>query len=114
MSGQVHPTAIVYDGARIGNGVSIGPYAVVGEHVEIGDDCVLDAHAIVTGRTTMGPGNRVFSQSVIGGSPQDLKYDGEPTVLQIGARNIFREGVTINTGTAGGAGAGDCSRRRVL
>jgi UDP-N-acetylglucosamine acyltransferase len=98
----IHPTAVVEPGAQVDPTCEIGPYAVVGPHVKLGPKNVLSAHAIVTGHTTMGEGNRVFPHAVLGEVPQDLKYRGEPTRLEIGNRNTFRECVTINLGTAGG------------
>jgi UDP-N-acetylglucosamine acyltransferase len=77
---------------------------VVGPHVRLGPKNVLSAHAIVTGHTTLGEGNRVFPHAVLGEVPQDLKYRGEPTRLEIGNRNTFRECVTVNLGTVGGGG----------
>jgi UDP-N-acetylglucosamine acyltransferase len=100
----IHPTAIVEPGAQVDPSCEIGPFAVVGPHVKLGPNNVLAAHAIVTGHTTMGAGNRVFPHAVIGGIPQDLKYKGEPTRLEIGDRNTFRECVTVNLGTVGGGG----------
>ena len=98
----IHPTALVEAGAEVDPSCEIGPYAIVGPHVRLGPRNVVGAHAIVTGRTTFGEGNRVFPHAVIGESPQDLKYRGEPTRLVVGSRNTFREFVTIHTGTVGG------------
>ena len=100
----IHPTAVVEPGAQVDPSCEIGPFAVVGPNVKLGPNNVLSAHAIVTGHTTMGAGNRVFPHAVIGEIPQDLKYRGEPTRLEIGDRNTFRECVTINLGTAQGGG----------
>ena len=100
----IHPSAVVDPGAQVDPSCEIGPYAVVGPHVVLGPRNVLSAHAIVTGRTTLGEGNRVFPHAVIGEIPQDLKYRGEPTRLVVGNRNTFRECVTINLGTAQGGG----------
>ena len=98
----IHPTAVVEPGAQVDPTCEIGPIAVVGPHVRLGPRNVLSAHAIVTGHTTLGEGNRVFPHAVLGEIPQDLKYRGEPTRLEIGARNTFRECVTVNLGTVGG------------
>lgn len=98
MSG-IHPTAIIYEGARIGKGVEIGPYSIVGEHVEIGDGCRIGAHAVITGHTRIGQGNRIFHSVSLGEEPQDKKYAGEPTRLEIGDFNTIREFCTFNTGT---------------
>jgi len=101
----VHPTAIVDPGARLGPNVRIGPFCTVGSHVEIGAGCELVSHVVVTGRTTIGARTRVSPFASIGHAPQDLRYNGEPTTLSIGEDCIIREGVTINVGTATGAGA---------
>jgi len=102
MSPVIHPTAIVDAGAELGEGVSIGPYSIVGPNVKLGDNCELMSHAVVTGNTTMGSGNRVFPFSSIGQIPQDLKFHGEPSEVIIGDDNQIRENVTINAGTEGG------------
>jgi UDP-N-acetylglucosamine acyltransferase len=101
---SVHPTAIVHTGARIGRGSIIGPHCVIGPNVTIGERCQLGASVVVDGITTIGDETQVFPMASIGLAPQDLKYHGEPTRLTIGRRNIFREFVTINRGTAGGGG----------
>ncbi|HEX9242109.1 MAG TPA: acyl-ACP--UDP-N-acetylglucosamine O-acyltransferase [Anaeromyxobacter sp.] len=100
----IHPTAVVEPGAEIDSSCEVGAYAVVGAHARLGPKNVLSAHAIVTGHTTLGAGNRVFPHAVLGEAPQDLKYRGEPTRLEIGDRNTFRECVTVNLGTEGGGG----------
>lgn len=100
----IHPTALVDPAARVGPGCEIGPYAVVGPAVTLGEGCSVGAHAVVTGRTTLGKGNRVFPHAVIGEIPQDLKYRGEDSRLEIGDRNTFREFTTVNLGTEGGGG----------
>ena len=100
----IHPTAIVEPGAQVDPSCEIGPFALVGPHVVLGPRTSVAAHAVVTGHTTLGAGNRVFSFAVIGGVPQDLKYRGEPTRLEVGDGNTFREYVTVNTGTVGGGG----------
>jgi len=101
---SIHRTAIVEQGAELGPGVVIGPYAFIGPLVRIGAGCVIQAHAIVTGNTSVGDGTVVYSHAVIGGEPQDLKYEGTLTRLVIGERNRIREGVTINVGTESGGG----------
>ena len=103
-SGDIHPSAVVEEGATIGPGCRIGPFAVVGPEVTLADGVELKPHSVVTGRTTVGPETVIFSGAVIGEIPQDLKFKGEPTRLEIGARNRIREGVTMNTGTEGGGG----------
>lgn len=100
----IHPTAIVHAGARLGADVEIGAYSLVGEHVEIGDGTRIGAHVILTGHTRIGRGNRVFQFCSIGEEPQDKKYAGEPTRLEIGDHNVIREFCTINTGTVQDAG----------
>lgn len=99
---QIHPTAIVAPGARLADGVTIGPYCVVGEHVALGPGVSLAAHVVIDGRTTVGEGTRIFPFAAIGLEPQDLKYQGEPSTLAIGRHNTIREHVTINPGTRGG------------
>ena len=100
----IHPTAVVEPGAVVDPTCEIGAFAVVGANVVLGPENVLSAHAIVKGHTTLGAGNRVFPHAVIGEIPQDLKYRGEPTRLEIGSRNTFRECVTVNLGTVQGGG----------
>ena len=99
---QIHPTALVEDGAQIGAGSRIGPFSHVGAQAVLGEGTTLVSHAVVAGDTVMGQGCRVFPFASIGHEPQDLKYGGEPVRLRIGDRCTFREGVTINPGTAGG------------
>ena len=100
----IDPAARVSAGAEIGEGTSIGAYAVIGPHVRIGRDCRIGASAVIDGHTSIGNGTEVFPFASIGLAPQDLKYRGEETRLEIGAGNIFREFVTIHRGTAGGGG----------
>jgi len=104
VAGSIHPTAIVAADADIGEGVVVGPYAVIGDRVALGPGCEVGAHAVLAGDTRIGPGCRIASFASIGTDPQDLKYKGEPTRLEIGGRNTFREFVTVNRGTAGGGG----------
>lgn len=99
MSELIHPTAIVHAGAKIAEGVSIGPYAVIGEHVEIGANTSIGPHAVITGHTRIGADNRIFQFVSLGEIPQDKKYAGEPTRLEIGDRNVIREFCTFNCGT---------------
>jgi UDP-N-acetylglucosamine acyltransferase len=98
----IHSTAVVSAGAVVGEGVTIGPYCVVGADVQLGEGVVLHSHVVVTGRTTIGPRTRVFPFASLGHAPQDLKYKGEPSRLEIGADTVIRENVTMNTGTEGG------------
>lgn len=102
MSAVVHPTAIVEEGATLGENVKIGPYCMVGPDVVLGDGTELVGHAVVAGKTVMGRNNRVFPFASIGHPPQDMKYKGEPSRLEIGDNNVVREQVTINPGTEGG------------
>tara|TARA_B100001123_G_scaffold441321_1_gene582265 strand:+ start:563 stop:1384 length:822 start_codon:yes stop_codon:yes gene_type:complete len=99
---KIHPTAIVDDGAKIGDNVQIGPYCCVGPNVVLEEGAILEAHVVVTGFTKVGRETRIFPFASIGYRPQDLKYKGEPSELVIGARNIIREHVTMNPGTEGG------------
>jgi len=96
---MIHPTAIVHPGARLGRNVRIGAYSLIGEHVEIGDDCEIGPHAVITGHTRIGCGNRIFQFVSLGDAPQDKKYAGEATRLEIGNGNTIREFCTFNTGT---------------
>jgi len=100
----VDPRAAVSAGARLASGVRIGAYAVVGDDVELGEDCVLHPHAVINGPARLGRANALHSFCSIGGDPQDLKYAGERTRLDIGDRNVFREGVTVSRGTVQGGG----------
>lgn len=102
MPNNIHPTAIVEDGAKLGDGVTVGPFCIVGSNVTLGSGVEIVSHAVVTGRTTIGDGVTIFPFASIGHRPQDLKYAGEPSGLEIGARTIIREHVTINPGTQGG------------
>ena len=101
----IHATAIVDRQAELHESVSVGPYAVIGAHVQIGRDCSIGAHCVIDGHTRIGDDNRIFPFASIGGPPQDKKYAGEPTRLEIGNGNTIREYVTINTGTVQDAGA---------
>ncbi|MDR0378734.1 MAG: acyl-ACP--UDP-N-acetylglucosamine O-acyltransferase [Candidatus Accumulibacter sp.] len=101
---MIHPTAIVHPDARLGAGVEVGAYSIVGEHVEIGEGTWIGPHVVIGGRTRIGRDNRIFQLSSIGEVPQDKKYDGEPTRLEIGDRNTIREFCTLNLGTAQDAG----------
>lgn len=101
---QIHATAIVEDGAQIGDGVKIGPFCHVGAHVQLGDGVELLSHVSISGDTHIGADSRVFPFASLGHEPQDLKYAGEAVTLRIGERCTFREGVTVNPGTAGDRG----------
>lgn len=101
---MIHPTAIVDPAAKIPASCRIGPYCTVAAGVEMGEECELISHVVVGGPTRMGSHNRIFPFAAIGLGPQDLKYKGEPTRLEIGDHNVIRECVTISRGTAGGLG----------
>ena len=101
---RIDPDARIHPDAVVGEGTTVGPFAVIGPHVRIGRDCTIGASSVIEGHTTIGDGSEVFPYASIGLAPQDLKYKGEATRLEIGARNIFREFVTIHRGTAGGGG----------
>jgi UDP-N-acetylglucosamine acyltransferase len=98
-SARIHPTAVVSPDAAIGDHVEIGAYAVIDGPVAIGPDCVIRPGAYLYGPLTMGRGNIVFSAAVLGEQPQHLKFGGEPTSLEIGEGNTFREHVTVHRGT---------------
>jgi UDP-N-acetylglucosamine acyltransferase len=100
----IHPTAIVASGAKLAEGVEIGPYCIVGETVTLGANVRLASHVVVEGVTEIGDDCEVRAFANLGGPPQHLAYKGEPTRLVIGPRNIIREHVTMHTGTASGRG----------
>jgi len=97
---MIHPSAVVHEGAEIHPSADIGPYSIIGPHVKIGAGTQVGPHVVVEGRTTIGENNRIFQFASIGAIPQHLKYQGEPTVLEIGSGNTFREFVTVHLGTA--------------
>ncbi|HIP51387.1 MAG TPA: acyl-ACP--UDP-N-acetylglucosamine O-acyltransferase [Campylobacterales bacterium] len=99
---NIHVTAIIEEGAKIGNNVNIGPYVSISSQTIIGDDTVIDAHAVIAGKTSIGKGNHIFSHAVIGSIPQDLKFNGEDVELIIGDHNKIREFTLLNPGTKGG------------
>jgi UDP-N-acetylglucosamine acyltransferase len=99
---NIHPTAVVEDGAVLGENVVIGPYSMVGPNVRLGDGVILQSHVVVAGNTSIGAGTRVYPFASIGLPPQDLKYRGERTRLEIGCNNIIREQVTMHPGTIHG------------
>ena len=101
---MIHKTAIIDSKAKISTNVEIGPYATIGPNVEIGENTLIQSHVNITGNTTIGKGNKLYSFASIGSDPQDLKYKGEETTLIIGDNNTIREHVTINTGTVQGGG----------
>jgi UDP-N-acetylglucosamine acyltransferase len=101
---RIHPTAIVEPGAQLHETVEIGPYAIIGPHVTIGAGTTVGSHSVIEGHTTIGEENRIGHYASVGGRPQDMKYQDEPTRLVIGNRNTIREFTTIHTGTVQDAG----------
>ena len=101
---SLHPTAQIDPGARLGDGTTVGAFSVIGAEVTIGPGCEIGPHAVVEGPTVLGARCRVFPFACIGMAPQDLKYRGERTTIEIGDDNVFREGVTVHRGTVGGGG----------
>jgi len=101
---NIHPTAIIADGASLGRNTQIGAYSVIGPHVVLGDDCVVGPHVVIDGHTTLGDRNRIHPFASIGAEPQDKKYAGEIARLVIGNDNTIRESVTINHGSGDGGG----------
>ncbi len=102
MNVQIHPTAIVHPDAQLSDNVTVGPFAFIGPHVKLGAGCVVEHHATVDGFTEMGEDNQIYPYAYIGAQTHDLKYKGGTCYLKIGARNIFREYVTIHTATQDG------------
>ena len=100
---QINPRASVSQTAIIGNGARIGAFAVVGDEVELGDDCLVEPHAVIYGPARIGRQNHFYSFSAVGGEPQDLTYSGERVSLEVGDANQFREFVTVSRGTKKGA-----------
>ena len=101
---MIDARAIIDPDARLGDDVEVGPWSVIGAGVEIGDGCRIATHTVIKGPTRMGRGNRVFQFATIGEDTPALAYRGEPTVLEIGDNNVFREGVTVHRGIAQGRG----------
>ena len=101
---MIDPRAIIAPDAELGEGVVIGAYTIIGAGVRIGAGCWIGPHAVINGPTTLGAENRVFQFASVGDAPQDKKYRGEPTRLEVGDRNVFREFCSVNRGTAGGRG----------
>ena len=96
---SIHPTAIIDASARLGERVSVGPYSIIGADVEIGDDTWIGPHVVINGPTRIGRENRIYQFASLGDAPQDKKYAGEKTRLEIGDRNVIRECCTVNRGT---------------
>ena len=101
---MIHKTAFIDSEAKISKNVKIGPYSVIGPHVEIGEGTIVQSHVCITGQTKIGKNNIIYPFASIGNDPQDLKFQGEETKLEIGDNNKIREYVTINPGTKGGGG----------
>lgn len=99
----IHPSAVIDPSARLGSGVSVGPFSYIGADVQIGDGCQIGPHCSITGPTLIGANNRFIGHAAIGGEPQDKKFKGERSCLEIGDDNVFREFVTVNRGTATGS-----------
>ena len=101
---MIDKTAIIDTKAKVSSNVSIGAYTIIGPNVEIGENSIIQSHVSIVGNTKIGKGNKIYSFASIGSDPQDLKFDGEKTKLEIGDYNKIREYVTINPGTKGGGG----------
>lgn len=110
----IHPTAIVAKGARLGTDCRIGPFSVIGDDVTLGDGVTLDSHVVIDGRTSIGSRTHIYPFVSIGLAPQDLKYGGEATAVEIGEENQIREFVTIHRGTTGGGGLTKIGDRNLL
>lgn len=100
----IHPSAIIEPGAKLGVGVQVGAFTLIGSEVEIGDGTIIGPHCTVSGPTRIGPENHFIGHAAIGGQPQDKKFNGERTELVIGQHNVVREFVTLNRGTVTGQG----------
>jgi UDP-N-acetylglucosamine acyltransferase len=101
---MIHKTALIDSNAKISKDVSIGAYSIIGPNVEIGEGTIIQSHVNITGNTVIGAFNKIYPFASIGNDPQDLKFEGEITKLEIGNNNKIREYVTINPGTKGGGG----------
>lgn len=99
---MIHPSAVIDKTAQIAEGTRIGPYSIIGPDVLIGENCQVGPHVVINGPCKIGRNNRIFQFASVGEEPQDKKYHGEPSVLEIGDDNTIRESVTINRGTADG------------
>ncbi len=101
---MIDPHALVSPQAKLAAGVTVGPFSIIGPDVEIGPRTIVGPHVVINGPTRIGADNHIFQFASIGDAPQDKKYNGEPTRLEIGDRNVFRESCTVNRGTAQGTG----------
>jgi UDP-N-acetylglucosamine acyltransferase len=96
---MIHSTAVIHPQAQINSSCEIGPFCVIGQHVSLGENCKLHSHVVIEGHTTLGTGNEIFPFAAVGTKTQDLKYKGGNPRLEIGDKNVIREGVTIHCGT---------------
>jgi UDP-N-acetylglucosamine acyltransferase len=101
---SIHPLALVEEGARLGRGVQVGPFSLIGARVVLGDGCIVQNNVTIQGHTSIGERCEFYPGCVIGAKPQDLKFHGEDTRIEIGDDNVFREQVTAHPGTEGGGG----------
>jgi UDP-N-acetylglucosamine acyltransferase len=111
---SVHPTAVVSPGAKLHSTVEVGPYVVIGGQVTIGAGTTVGPHAVIEGRTRLGERNKVFQFASVGAPPQDLKYAGEDSALEIGDENLIREFTTLHKGTTGGGGVTRIGNRNLF
>jgi len=103
-SADIHASAVIEPGAIIGAGCKIGPFCWIGANVQLAKNVACLSHVVIRGHTQIGSETKIFSFAVIGEIPQDLKFNGEESTLEIGQRTTIREHVTVNTGTQGGGG----------
>lgn len=96
---EIHPTAVVHPDARLGHDVTIGPYSIIGPHVTVGPECQIGSSVLIEGHTTLGRGNKIHHGAVVGSEPQDLKFTGEKSFVEIGDNNVIREYCTIHLAT---------------
>lgn len=111
---KAHPTAVIHPKARLACSVTVGPYTVIGEDVELDEDCEVMSHVVLNGPSKFGRGNIIFPHACIGQDPQDLKYSGERTFVEIGDGNILREFITIHRGTSVDGGVTRIGRHNLL
>lgn len=102
MSPEIHPTALIADGAKLGKNVVIGAYSLIGPNVVLEDDVVVGPHVIIEGHTSVGSGTEIFPYAVLGTAPQSVRYKGEPSTLEIGEKCVIREQATLHRGTEAG------------
>ncbi len=111
---NIHSTAIIHKKAELDSSVEVGPYSIIGEHVRIGKGTVIRSHVVIDGWTTLGESNTIYPFASIGLEPQDLKFKGEKTRLEVGNHNMIREYVTLHRGTASGGGITQIGSHNVL